>query len=980
MRERLKRLRTFELVVPKTAGHIDWVKCTALLPHFRKLTALFVTAGNDFQPAIRALEPSILPTTLTELKLRFCGVVDTFASSPAMFSHLKTLESLNIEQRASLTTEEACIGLLELPKSLTRLRVWATNYELPRAPFSMISDLENPNVRLTIESTHVESLFTLGKVLDFRTNLLTKKTSPPPFFEGQIMPATGLKMTHLFLSLEYKVVDFALLPPTLLQICVFVRKDLRHSLNVAHNLDRVNYQSFPQLQVLIIGKDAIRSVMPWSWVADLPQSLRKLDCPLIPLSDPQLLQEVLSTLESRNDDYFNHVGDNERPRRFVPALITSFEISCHVPSRLSIPVELIHCFPSLEEALISRTCHDVSPSVHYKVGKCSESEKNDFVWPPGVKRITSNRLELIEPFHSMYSPFCEFLARETSMAIEERDLKSSISKNSSNSSQPNDYETSPSSSSSNRALNLLTSPSSHLSFSGRQEKAITFSNRFNFCASTMTSLSVNFGFGADHLVLLPFTIRELRIDSCRGDIWSELCVLATTRFPDLEIVSLLSTMPHYAIIEHCPSSVRELELSIVNMNSFDGRHLANLRILTIKNTALEWESLAFLPPFLESLDIKLAKKFDFSNLSSQSPFPRTLQHLRFCITELNSIISYNPTADATCAFRTEALSLSSFLEEESRFYRYILQGLDRLTSISVPLVPSTKLLRHYERRKFFAGLSHGRWLNAIRYYLVLRIPFYSLFAGAKVETTLTSHVLWRRRVQTLFGSCNSLSSIATSSGVGLDDNSPFLLQCYMDSRRLRHNLNCEETMKDSPFAAYAFGTIPIVVLCLGALGARSIISYTSGWLPTHTLSQVVSNLTQTSLSGSWWSRICSISLPSFASNSVLAKPMNWRRTWFVLNAISAVFTAIQLEQTQAFGAGSRSLLQMLQNAAHVVMQIKQHYFPELSWLHEYAWLGIVTVYLFFPFVFPIFYPSKTNFFIIEFSLLAICTWFARDRN
>lgn len=959
---RLRRLQAFQLTIPKHVGPIDWVKSIALISQFDPLISLSLIAGNAHQPPLRALKSTLLPTTLRDLELRFRGAVTAFATHPAMFSHLQSLESLNIEQRSSLSSKHVCIGLLSLPKSLTRLRVWATAHDPLKAEFSIPEDMEYPEPRFWIHSTHVEALTAIRKVTDFKSNVRVKRvfdvdsygsqdivnelnnrianekgfenaservtahnmleSANSPFF-GSFGLLAHFNLTHLYLMLAEatRAVDCTLLPPSLVELSIFVEPRLYRGYSLATNVAYINYMNFKFLKVLRMGQFEDNT---WSWLLNLSGSLRRLYCHLVPPSKEHL-PAILETLECRNDDHLE-----KEIFQLIPALLVEFEImeflnANYTPAPTPIPSELVHCFTSVQNTRIShaRTAPvpPPFPFVDYEV------KKNSMFWPPGAKRVIAHRLVPYYSSEAMYQPYCDFLTLEASVATEERRSKSKNSETPNDSFQLHDLEISSSTSSSSTIDKQHSSVSSPYILSGGHEMSNKIFENFHFRPSTLTSLQVNSEFSANHLCMIPCTLRELRVSAPADDIWTSLCFRANTRFPELSIVSIRNSQ--FPIdLPSCPPTVHTLEIDKLEPFSINCKDLVTLRHLRVFDTPISWSDLEYLPPCLESLEIEIIKKFDFTIPDTKPLFPVSLRHLQFTISDIASNNPFDSLQKFGCPFRTQSFTLSGFLEDESRFYKHILKGLDSLTSLSIPSVDSPILLSSYQSKDVRVGLKYGRLRLWLRSWLSLRIPFYGLFSDPQPVFWCT---LTRQRIQSNLSSCKSLTNIVWTPKAHLLVENYLLYQYYLESRGILHEFDCETRKKFSLMFFHAVAAIPMVAAGLLVTGIKAgyRFIFASKEIPQKTIESVAHRL----------------DLP-------------WIRIWFCISAVST----IALAWKENFGGGTQEKRSLWTNARNVALHLvnsKDRLAPIL--------VGAGLVYL----LIPILFPSKTTFWIVEASLLAV---------
>lgn len=1003
LRARLKRLQTFVYVVPKNVGHIDWIKCSALIPYFDRLISVSLIAENPIHQTIRALDLSILPTTLKKLELRFCGILNLFAGVPTMFSHLTDLESLIVEQRSRLSDKETCIWLLDLPPSLTSLCIWET---LTPTYYTVQDDTENANTRLWCYSIQVEVLTALRNVLDFKSNLQLRATYPErkslveeindlidskrssselplarfsmnnlvesfvrPYFEA-MNQYSSLNLTCLCLTLGAvsKVIDFALLPPTLVEICILVPPFLSHIHRLAQRFDHLNYRNFPNLRVLVLGKYYNIYDISWSWITQLPQSLRVLKCNLPPtIEDDTAIQEFVSTLESRNYEYFNQPDASQYSRPFVPALLEEFENfrSSDFLEHATIPQAAVHCFSSLKKIHLSQR-YRLAPATLYSVGRNGwNSEIVDWVWPPGVKHVVAGNFSLIYLSESLSKAFSEFLTREASTAITETTSKSRFSKISSSSSQDDVFEFSPRSSSSQLSLHQHSSSSPNRTHFEVQGDSNKFPKRFNFCASTLTHLSVDAGFSEAHLAILPYTIRELRLKFTGGDVWTKLCKLAPSRFSYLTSISLLGATLHRVDISKCPTTVEYL--AAYPMPFFDCRHLVNLRDLRISKSSLSWETLEALPPHLESLEIKFCKQFEFSNLGSKSPFPRSLLHLRFEVALGNPEDYDDPYCKLYCPFEGRPKTLSSFIEDESRFYNYLLQGLDCLTSISVPLPSSLSIVECFRHFDPIAQRTLSRWRFALKHWMLLRVPLSRYILGESESFISPSEVVTSKRVEKSFGFCTALGNIQSS--LSSRNTDPYL-QSYLDARNIPHDDFERETTRTISVRVLASASFSLLTANLIALGYR-ILFATILWAIPKQLTERTPNWIISAFTRPW-----SLILPSSVVNgtsSFLISSIPWIRLWFITSGLSCFVYFCNTFRHSRLSETERSL-SVSQQAQLFLRRVTRHnpVFPKFRRMSSGIWIFFSIAYILFPLIFPMLFPTKTNFLILEATLFGLC--------
>lgn len=920
---RLKRFKAFRVQIPKDSGHIDWVKSSALIPRFDALTSISLISGFDHQPYTRALEPSVLPTTLTELTLRFSGIVNTFARRPAMFSHLTKLESLDIEQRSRLASFKKCIWLLDLPNTITRLRIWATTFKDQDRNQSFCKDMENPDNRLWIHSTHIEALIALRKVVDFKSNVssmrgfaaeldsseyilkeVNKKIAEKkddqngaakpismehmcikeksPFF-SIIGSGPSFNLTRLQLSLGCitRTVNMELLPSSLVEICIFDISGVQRGSCPLENLEYIDFINFPYLETLIIGKHSVIQAMPWSWLIKMPQSLRRFDSPLLPPADDLEMQELVSTLESRNFDYHHNIGGRDGSLRFVPALITEFQISSLIrptPEHAAVPFEVIHCFPSLKGAHLSRTNNMEAQSLLFKTRNGSKSENFGWIWPPGLQHVAADSLAIIRSSEAMYNPFKEFLIRESMMAAEERRLNSEISKISSDSSSSNRRESYPASSYSQGDYQRHTSQPQHWTFSQGRQALNKFPNPFNFCASTLTSLTVRSGFTSEQVSLLPYTLQKLWLKSYLGDVWTELCRPQPDRFPHLSDVSLLGHSLYMTSIRECPPTITTLDVQKVDTLAFDCKHLVNLRNLRIRKSSLDWSAIERLPPHLESLVVKFKGKISMPELSAQASFPRSIRLLHFGVSDEISNNPPNPRVKAGYPFVLRELTLSSFLEDESRFYTHMLQGMDSLTSLSVPLIPHDSLMSHFATdAKFLSKKATVR--HTLYHWLLLRIPFYGYFSKSPGALNVASGAfhddLWRKRFSDCFANRKSLARIKNSGDSERYANPAELpTQIYFEMSGVKHYFAGVYPFRSRlpPVLLHGFSPIPILLYNILVYCYNFVSSW---WKSSLTLDANLPTATE---------KFFASLVPDAYAPIVYSFP--WIRTWFILSALS----------------------------------------------------------------------------------------------
>lgn len=1029
---RLWRLQAFRYTIPKSRGPIDWVKCTSLIPRFEVLSSVILVASNPIQPCMHALELSLLPSTLTNLELRFRGIVDEFAAQPTLFSHLKNLESLNIEQRDRIASISTCVWLLELPKSLLRLRIWAISADAAKPGNNLLKDMTSRDTRLWIYSAHVDALVAVGKVVDFKSNLSAMKSfvdepestksiveevnkrasniehseksaesqytekrlfeiADYPFF-GVFGSGWRLNLTHLNLALGVATrhLDFALLPPCLVEICVSVEPWLNRRPNRIANVDHVNYRNFRYLRVLALGEYTGCESLTWSWVSELPQSLQKLQFPFVPIFDQLALQELANTFESRNNEYFNRIeNDINGVHRLVPALLKEFIMTSTPPTAraLPIPPEIIHCFSSIKEANISETINFSVPSIPTLGRNLSKTEKNGCIWPVGLERINADNFVVTPSSTAMIDAYSAFLAHEASMKMEENNSKSQFSNSSPSSSQSSDAEASPSSSSSLVSQNLNTSSSSHWTFSGGQDRLNKFPNVFNFCASTLTSLTVYSGFDVSHVDVLPFTLQEIRLTVFNGDVWSTLCDLAVNhrRLPNLSIIALLrrhlSIFP--ANISTCPPTVHTLELHGVVLHDFNATHLINVRKLAITYPPLPWSVLHLLPPHLESLEFEMSEKIYLSHLSSESPFPRSLQHLHIGAPDENTSSAPSPFDIAGCPFKVRYDSLPIFLDDEARFYRNILQGLDSLTSISLPFPQSIIVLSHFRGDVTFRILKLSFWRRALHYWMYLRLPFYGFFYNHLEKVLPPTEVLTQRRVKNcIFDNAkggNTLSAIKWHpyKHAETGDFRYLPIQTYFDLRGIDHRLQCERSHEDEvPAVITQVVTIlPALTVSLVKVSLSAIYALYSRWnsSPETQILENISNsakIADSTLLGTLvapFTRILPSSvLEGLSTSYPMLKSIPWLRIWFILSAYSTFAVTWRTCESR-----QHSTVRALSTRNRV-----KKLFTDL--LHDrpgQIWLALALCHIFF----PILFPSKTTFWLLEASIGVFCTTFAYFR-
>lgn len=859
--QRLRQVSRLSIKAGLRVHFIDWSQCFSTLSNFCRLKSLSITSSKENQAYRRPLNVSGLPTTLTELKLCFRGILNHFSENPQLFSSLYNLDLLDLEQRDRLSSNRNRLTLFVLPKSISRLRLWASKFSTQQFGRSIGNERLDRDTSLWMALDDVED--SMARMKEFQTNIVVTNLSTNPHDLSPIFShkSASSELTRLCLTLDGKRhIDFSILPPTLAEISLSFGKSVQTHPRVHMNEDMISAKRFPNLKILRWEYQMQREPMTWIWMTKLPRSLKSLKCRMQAYSamKQEEANEVVQTFTARN----NNMHAKWCEALFIPSLLKEFKVpKTGTEKSRKIPPELLKFFTGLD------TLHMDTVTIRTKAETGAVKGAHKFSlsasWPHGPRTLTA--IELVSTKDSIRSH--DRTSEETT--------------------------------------------------SGGENSLFSFST-----PSTITSLSLS-RISKQDVYALPSTLKTINfiVSDTTWDEICEICQQSPQRFPSLANVAL-SNQLFPATLSRTPLTVQTLDVKTVKTgkDDFDMTRLHSLKKLTIETTVIEETLLKMFAPDLRSLEIVVTPLLrSYNNFGLSSPLPRTLRRLTVRIRHNAENTTSSETTDSTHREQSgmehffESKSLQDFLVAERQYYKYLLRGLDYLNQLRISMVPFDRIQEEYssdiENLKFSTF-----WRRTLSDWLILRVPFYGYFARQEgiVDPSRGSvhDRIERERIKSCFGDLVSLSRLevekeTSGNGERKEETEELATHILLDEQRAIHNFETFSSRRSRvlPILTLTTASIPMLIVqsillpLTGWFENKPSVFSLSYWLPSPTnvvttavtmagpttTVSFVTRAVQAILATLSWENLVSI------LKSVLPtlQTLNYIRVWYIISAISS---------------------------------------------------------------------------------------------